>query len=332
MADDRLYCLCCSEEVEGCEPHMICSECNFIYHVGKCSGTSETQFSSMRETTKKSWRCQTCRVGRSRSGSKDKSKSQNPESSKEVQTETDSTQVTHETKTGAVPSDIAAILLDIQMKLNSLLELKTTVEKIELSVQVMSDKYDTILADTTRHEADIKGIKKKVQALETKVYSEVDPLKEQLNDLEWRNRKLNLEFHGIKPTENENLIEKVNEVATLLNVAPLSCNDVAAIHRLPAKPGKTPGIIVRFSRNDTRDEWFAKRRKLRTAESPVFIQENLTKHCRLLLFEAKKWAKEQGFQFAWHRNGKILVRRKDGDRERLIRSVGDLALAAAEDH
>lgn len=142
---------------------------------------------------------------------------------------------------------------------NSLLELKTTVQNIEVSVQVMSDKYDAILADTTRHEADIKGIKKKVQALETKVYSEVDFLKEQLNDLEWRNRKLNLEFHGIEPAENENLIEKVNKVATLLNVAPLSCNDVAAIHRLKAKPGKTPGIIVRFSRNDVRDEWFAKR-------------------------------------------------------------------------
>lgn len=326
MADNRLCCLCCSEEVGSGEPYMICSECNFIYHVGKCSGISETQFSSMREATKKSWRCQTCRVGRSRSGSKDKSKPQNPQSSKDV----DFTQVTHGTKTGAVPSDIAPILLDIQMKLNSLLELKTTVQNIEVSVQVMSDKYDAILADTTRHEADIKGIKKKVQALETKVYSEVDPLKEQLNDLEWRNRKLNLEFHGIEPAENENLIEKVNEVATLLNVAPLSCNDVAAIHRLSAKPGKTPGIIVRFSRNDVRDEWFAKRLKLRTAESPVFLQENLTKHCRLLLFEAKKWAREQGFQFAWHRNGKILVRRKDGDPARLIRSVGDLTLTAAE--
>lgn len=78
-------------------------------------------------------------------------------------------------------------------------------------------------------------------------------LQEVINELEWRNRRLNLEFHGILVTPGEYLPSKVNEFAPVLEVPCLKDNDITAIHRLPARPDKTPGIIVRLSRQRQRE-------------------------------------------------------------------------------
>ncbi|KAL3247030.1 hypothetical protein MRX96_057295 [Rhipicephalus microplus] len=45
----------------------------------------------------------------------------------------------------------------------------------------------------------------------------------------------------------------------------------------------------------------------------VKFQENLTSQSRQLLREAKEWARENRYKYAWHKNGKILLRKSDGD-------------------
>ncbi|KAH8033742.1 hypothetical protein HPB51_015774 [Rhipicephalus microplus] len=99
--------------------------------------------------------------------------------------------------------------------------------------------------------------------------------------------------------------------------------DVAAIHRLPCKFGKTPGIIVRYVRQSVRDEWLHNRSKLREKKSSLFIQENLTSQSRQLLREAKEWARENRYKYAWHKNGKILLRKSDGDSVLVVRHRTD---------
>lgn len=119
-------------------------------------------------------------------------------------------------------------------------------------------------------------------------------------------------------------LAKVNDVVQKLNEPVLSKHDIVAIHRLPSKPEKTPGIIVRFANQETSNKLLEKRHKLKKAAPQVFVQENLTKHARALLFETKRWAKDHNFEYAWHRNGRIRVRRKDGEKAWLIRNTGDL--------
>lgn len=50
----------------------------------------------------------------------------------------------------------------------------------------------------------------------------VESIKSSLNDLEWRIRKQNIEVHGIPKSDSEDLIAKLNEVATTVNLPPLS--------------------------------------------------------------------------------------------------------------
>ncbi|KAH6932163.1 hypothetical protein HPB50_003203 [Hyalomma asiaticum] len=151
----------------------------------------------------------------------------------------------------------------------------------------------------------------------------------QIDDLEWRSRRLNLEFYGIQKTEPENLLTKINEIAAQLRLDTLGTQDVTAGHGLPSRPDRIPGVIVRFTRQEIRDKWFAERRSLRTANSNVYISENMTKRPRHLLSKCKEWIKRSGYAFAWHTNGKIFIRRKLGDAAIAVRFEADLEALTA---
>lgn len=133
-----------------------------------------------------------------------------------------------------------------------------------------------------------------------------------------------MEIHGLPFSENENLVNKMNDVSKKLALPELNSADIIALHRLPAKPDKVPGVLVRFSRQDVRERWFDSRRKLDRSESSVHILENLTKHNKTLLWETKQWARDNHFRFVWHRNGRIFVRRSEGDRVVVVKSLDDL--------
>ncbi|KAH9380087.1 hypothetical protein HPB48_009916 [Haemaphysalis longicornis] len=196
-------------------------------------------------------------------------------------------------------------------------------------MQLLSNKYDTVITDMTNQQKQMADIRRRVERMDTgQGNAEINNLKKDMNELEWHNHKLNLELHGIQKTEHENLLEKVNAVAASLKVPELTESDVTAVHRLPSKPDKTPGIIVRFTRQTVRDKWLQNKKKLVEAKSDVFIQENLTKQTRTLLWETKKWAEEKGFRFVWHSYGKVLVRRCEGERAVVVRSRNDLSAIA----
>lgn len=152
---------------------------------------------------------------------------------------------------------------------------------------------------------------------------EIDKLKHDLNELELRCRSQNLEIHGVPETANEDLMTKLNEVAQMLDVPQLSANELVSLHRLPSRADKVPGIIARFVSRSTRDLWLETRLKLKGKDGKTHLTENLTKHDKNLLWATKQWAKNNGFKFAWHRNGKTFVR-KEGTSAIPISTENDL--------
>lgn len=99
----------------------------------------------------------------------------------------------------------------------------------------------------------------------------------------------------------------------------------SAIHRMASRPGRERGVILRFFHQDLRNMWLEKRKSLRQEQENVYITENMTKRSRALLLAAKTWARRVGYDFAWHSNGKVLVRRKSGERAQVIRCEDDLS-------
>lgn len=222
-------------------------------------------------------------------------------------------------------SDLAVCLADITRRLDALAGLPAQVGEIKDSIQLLSQKYDDILSRQVKQETVISSLNKRVGKLEADGTSgDIQQLKATVNDLEFRSRRLNIEVHGIPATPNEDLLRRLNDVAKIANLPDLTGNDIGAIHRLPSKPNRIPGIIVRFAQQSTRDKWLGKRKVLRDASSGVSITENMTQQNRELLRCAKDWAQNNGYRFSWHCNGKILVRKREGDNAVVIRCLADL--------
>lgn len=128
-------------------------------------------------------------------------------------------------------------------------------------MQVMSDKHDQILEQLSHQDKEIAALKKRVSRIEMREHAcEAEQIAQDIDDLEWQSRKLNLEFHGIPVAEDEDLLAKVTEVATKINVPHLASSDVVSVHRLPASRDKIPGIIVRFSNHAVKDSFLKKKR------------------------------------------------------------------------
>lgn len=291
-------CIVCKEVLSDVEVSITCCECDSFYHLGACSGVTAVAFKSKNASAWKSWQCSTCQRVKQRGG---------PSGRK-----------------GEVV-DMPTLLVTINAKLDSLMSLKETVTGIETSMQMLSDKYDKILEHINHQDNETKAVKKRLEALERlKTGEEIEQLKRDLSDMEWRSRRPNLEIYGIPVAKEENLLVRVNEIGARLNLPELTDGDIVNIHRLPAKQDRNPGVIVRFAQQTTRDRWLDKKGELRRSRSNVFFQENLTRQSKALLWAAKEWAKRNNYQYVWHRNDKVFIRKQDGERALKISDAADL--------
>lgn len=276
----------------------MCEGCSCRYHFGKCSIALST-YKSKSEAWRRSWRCPACRSKKSTCVQGSKSNSNE--------------------------ADFASLFLSVNEKLDGLLGLKDTVKSIEESVKMMSGQYDEILNHIRRQDKEIADIKNRVQKLENhEAISASKNVTQELNELEWHSRKLNLEFHGIPVSKNENALQKVNDIARTMGLPQLTDSDIVSIHRLRAVRDKAPGIIVHFAKQSVREEFLSKRHVLKETKEQCYILENLTKANRILLGQTKAWAKDHGYRYAWHKNGKNFIRKKDGDRAIIVRDAADL--------
>lgn len=210
-------------------------------------------------------------------------------------------------------------------KLDDLMELKSTVQKIESSVDMMSSQYDKILEHMRKQDKELAQLKKRMSAVESQQQTlETEQIRQDLDDLEWQSRKLNLEFHGIPFTADEDPLSKVNAVAAKMQVPALAASDVVSIHRLPTSRDRVPAIIVRFANQSIKDVFLEKKNELKKMKDQCYILENMTKKNKALLAVTKEWARNHDFKYAWHRNGKMFLRKKDGEKALMVRKEDDL--------
>lgn len=291
-------CCKCREKLKNDDNAITCSECEFRFHGAICSGMSETTFASKRGSTKKAWKCEACKRGKGDASNGDSN----------------------------TDPDLKVLIVEMNRKLTSLLPLTEKLDAVESSIQMLHEEFATIKERLDTQDKEIKGIKGRIGKLERDAGSkDITQLQLSVHDLEWRSRRLNIEIHGIPEAAGEDLLSKVNEVADKIGMNHLTEADTLALHRMSAKPGKTKGVIARFVRQELRDAWLQKRVVLKEKGDSVYITENMTNYSRVLLQATKEWAKQAGFAYVWHVNGKILVRRRSGDGAKVIKSVSDLS-------
>ncbi|XP_077508097.1 uncharacterized protein LOC144119310 [Amblyomma americanum] len=231
-------CLVCNELLPEIGTYPMCCECGYGYHLGSCSGVFKTAFKSKSIADRKEWTCQTCVILSARgTASPRKEKPEKEPAFQDVLLQ--------------INKKLAEIT-EIKAKVGALLQIKETVDRMEHSVQHMSEKYDEVLVEMKQQSAEIAALQKRVEKVEaTNTGQEVQELRQELNSLEQYTRRQNLEIHGLKHDSNEDLLGKLNALENELKLPLLSEHELDGLHRLPEKKGKSPAVLVRFvSRKD----------------------------------------------------------------------------------
>lgn len=189
---------------------------------------------------------------------------------------------------------------------------------------------------------EIKSLKKenetlKKTCLELKnenqnAYGQIDKIEGDMHEMQQYSRNRNIEIVGIPLTEKEDILKVTEKLASVLNVT-YETKDISAVHRLPSRNGKNPNIVVQFVSRFKRQEWLvaSKGRKLNAKQlsthlkdSNIYVNEHLTPYNKTLLGRARGLRKESVVDFVWCKEGKIFVRKKDGDKAVLIKRMEDL--------
>ncbi|PZC70416.1 hypothetical protein B5X24_HaOG216424 [Helicoverpa armigera] len=233
--------------------------------------------------------------------------------------------------------DLEKILKDIQKKVSAIPGLKKHLDTIQQSISVLSDKYDTLLFEHEESKGKISKLEKTVANINNRcVYLEKYniALEQKLQDAEQQSLKQNLEIVGVEYIPGEKLREIVTKIGDEIGV---KSNDIEWVKRniQAKKENKPSSIMVGFKPSgiESREEWLVNRRKLielnssvftgGSATNKVYINENLTKATKTLLWNAKRQLKGT-YKYIWVTNGKILAKKKDGDNTIWIRSEIEL--------
>ena len=121
-------------------------------------------------------------------------------------------------------------------------------------------------------------------------------------------------FEGVPQFQNKNVSEIILSLASKLDVN-LTANDISIAHRLPVKRprlnsesnvtnSRHPGIIVRFTSRQKRNEMYSNRMKAKhigdisvQGMSKLYVNENLTQRRKRFFWLAKQKAKELNYKF-----------------------------------
>ncbi|XP_060806374.1 uncharacterized protein LOC132903072 [Amyelois transitella] len=237
--------------------------------------------------------------------------------------------------------DYGNILKDIQKKVGEIPGVKKHLDAITQSLSLLSDKYDTLIAEHEKSREKINKLEKKVDNINNKcVYLEKCniALEQKMRDFEQTSLKNNLEIVGIEQVPGENLKEIVSNIAQTLKVNTSDIESVrrASSTRVQKSDAKPSPIIVAFKSTgvESRDKWLAQRRNMMgvtsndittgSATNKIYINEALTKFTRALLWNTKKDLRG-AYKYIWVSNGKILVKKLDGEKSICIRDESDIS-------
>ena len=199
---------------------------------------------------------------------------------------------------------------------------KSDLQEIKKSQEFLATKFDDLEVSLKK----LKDENTELHKTNTQLNERIGVLEQQstLADIENENvkrylRRDLLEIHGIPESAEENTNNLVKQVADL--IAPelnISESDISISHRLPAPHGRVKPIIVKFTRRDSRDAIYSKRRNLSSKKSTdlgfhvcnrLYINESLTAQSRKILHDVKEFQRAHEFKYVWTKQGKVLLKK-----------------------
>jgi glutaredoxin 2 len=223
--------------------------------------------------------------------------------------------------------NVKSILLKMNKKLQGLDEIKET-------CNFLSAKYDEFIKQQKDQAQLIKDLTKKVEHLNGELIARdkvISDLTDRISELEQSQYSQNLEICGIPVVNNENVYNIVKNVADACHI---TMDGVQEIYRQKARrQNQIPSILVKFATTGRREIWLKRKEGRRLtvddalengSEAKVYINEQLTRVNRRLLWLSRQRGKERNYKYIWCKNGRIYARKDDELAVVVIKNEGDV--------
>lgn len=209
-------------------------------------------------------------------------------------------------------------------------EIKRQNVEIRTSVEFLSQKYDSIINQIDKLEKDRQQNLLQIQSLEIR-----------MENYERLSRSTCIEIKNVPtvPSETKDkLLNTVISIGNSLNV-PIKSHEVKDVFRINSRDPSNRTVLVDFTgvmmkekiiqmyRKGNRENirLTTDKLKLPGPPKPLFISESLTPKMKRLFFLARDFAKLNEYSHCWISNGKVLLRKKEGDKFIIVRSESDLS-------
>lgn len=292
-------CKKCNATFEDPKDVIQCSVCKIYLH-SKCAGLKNVDSISKMGARKANWQCDVC-------------------------------------KKGSGHDELNSLISEVKNLTSVVSDMKAEFRDFKTSISAFSGLVDEFKKSMDSFNSIVKDLQTKNAALE----NENKQLKEQVVQLdirllrqEQRSRIESIEVSGIPEIKGEKCEEVIFELAEAVGLQPKG-GDVQVAHRVKTFSGKHPyPIVCQLRSRATASAWLTTMKQKRNLsakdinsqfpDSRVFVNEHLVPRLKRLLMETKRRAKECGYRYTWSKEGRIFVRRADGEQPLEITGQDDL--------
>lgn len=295
----------CQVDVTGSSVIATCIECKTSFHTG-CTRIGSSQ--NITKAKLKSWKCDLCKDDTSSMSS------------------IRSTEENEDKKT----------ILEALKTMKS--DLSTQISGVQGSISVLSEdmkKINSKVLAVEEEQARMNIRLNKIDKTTSHVSEEVRRLKSRLSEAEQRSRVANVEIQGLPRTNGEDVYYALSLIAKAIGVT-YNRDDISIAHRLKRVNSKLghPPLIVQFMSRSVKEVWCRAARAKKNLKSTdiepsfqsslVYFNDHLTNENKVLLGRARRLLREKKICFATYTNGKILIKRREGDDLSRVTDMEDL--------
>lgn len=200
--------------------------------------------------------------------------------------------------------------------------------EIEKSIMFVTEQYEDIKCQNKTLQEDLKRNRAYTETLERKI-----------QDIQHKSRSSSIELRNVPKGEKETTPDLINLITSVGNVVnfTISSSDIRDVYRRSGKPGTIGPIIAEFSTVQRKMGLLSSVRtfnskqqkdyKLNTdligipgKKQPIYVDEHLPGTVRTLFYQARIFAKQNGYNFCWTSNSNIFIRKHPGDKQILVTS------------
>lgn len=297
------------------EDTLSCTVCSLEFHYG-CASITETNFRKM-GTRKDSWKCGEC----------------NTKKKQDVTFEIPLKNSGNANKQDNMPSWIAQLSEDIKTSAVGIRnEMKTNTEKMEQKIDEVLVKMNILQQNYDEMKMKQDELIKENEELKTTVSNMKEYYDNKFDALENRARICNIEIRNVPESPREDVVAIVKDIGKIIGIVDIKEGDIQVAHRVDTrdeKRGARP-IIVHLASRYNRNIWIQNSRTFNRdnnkqlnanninnsfPDTTIYINEHLTVQMKMLLKEAKDFAKTNNVKYVWTKDAFILMKKDDNDRK-----------------